>query len=294
MATTEGGGSAFYILNGLARFTNRNSRKPGAPTLTLDAAGDVDRGIYQPAQDDLSLTNTSTATRQTLSGGQSTQTATDAASITANGLTVQDVTTYTTADTDALYLAQSIVAAGRTPTFRLPQITADLLTAEHSLYAAVQTTQIGSRLRTVNLPAGQAPATQLDVLVEGWTQTGNIGTDSITYDTSPADAPPAGIYDDVTYGRYCGSSLQVSTAYNAAAATIIVKGSGGEPMFTVAPAAYPLNIVVGAEVLTVTGAPASAVTPQTLTVTRAQAGTAAAGQAVGQAVQVYQPVTYAL
>jgi hypothetical protein len=297
MAVTEGGGSAFYILNGLARFTNRSARKPGPPTLTLDASADVDRGIYQPAQDDLSLVNSSTATRATESGAQSTQTVTDLVSadpVTGNGLTTGDVTTYTTSDADALALAQSIVAAGRTPGFRLPQITADLLTAEHSLYAAVQTTEIGSRLRTVNLPRGQAPATQLDVIVEGWTQTGNISTDSITFDTSPADTPPTGIYDDATYGRYCGTSLQVSTAYNAAAATIIVKGTGGEPMFTVDATAYPLNIGVGAEVLTVTAAPASAVTPQTLSVTRAQQGTAAAGQVVNTPVQVWPPVTYAL
>jgi len=65
-------------------------------------------------------------------------------------------------------------------------------------------------------------------------------------------------------------------------------------MFTVDATAYPLKIIVGAEIMTVTAAPASAVTPQTLTVTRGVLGTTAAAQVVGTAVQVYQPVTYAL
>lgn len=295
MAETEGGGSVFYILGGQARFTNRATRKAAAPLITINAPQDGDRDTYQPGVDDQTLANSSTASRSTESGTQASVTAQDDASILAFGLATNDVTTYTASDDDALHLAQYVVAQGRTPGFRLPQITVDLLTAEHNLYAAAQSVQIGSRLRATNLPAGQTPATQLDVLVEGWTETVNTSTYKMTFDTSPADNPAFMLLNDAQYGRLaCAPDCALNAALTNSATTVVIK-TPTAPRFTSVSARYPMTITVDAEQITLNTAPGGSTTPQTFTgVTRGANGTTASAHASGAIVQLWPAPALAL
>lgn len=297
MATSEGGGAAFYVdMSGACKFVNRWFRKPGDPSMTVDAEADLDGTAYVPSFDELNLTNQVTVTRSGESGVLSTQTDNDLTSQTLYGLSSGTVDTFTVDDRDALALAQSQVAALSYPGFRLSQVVVDLLTATTAgLYTAITGTRIGSRIRVTNLPKARGPATQVDLIVEGWTET--IGTDqySIAFDTSPADCPPRGVYDDTTWGRYQASGQTLNASLTSSATTVVIATGAGLPTFTTVSARYPLSIQIGAEVMTLTSAPGGATSPQTFTgVTRAVAGTTAAAQSSGAGVQLWPAVTYTL
>jgi len=301
MAVTEGAGAVFYVgPDGAVRFANRAYRTPAAPVMTLDAEGDLDGGAYAPSFDELTLVNSSTGSRATSSGVQSTQTWTDPISSApppvGYGLTTDQVTSYARYDVDVLDLIQSRVAGNHSPGFRLPQVAVDMVTAQTlNLYAALANVEIGSRIRVTNLPKAQGPSTQVDAIVEGWSETtSTLGVYQVVFDTSPADNPARGVYDDTTYGRYQCSGQTLNASLTNSATTVVIATTAGLPLFTTVGARYPLNIQVGQEVITLASAP-GATSPQTFTgCTRGAVGTSAAAQAAGVLVSLFPAATYAL
>jgi len=300
MAVTEGAGSVFYVTpDGTVRFTNRAARKPGPPVMTLDAEADLDGTAYAPSFDELTLVNQCVVSRAASSGTLSTQTWTDPVSSApppvGYGLSTDAVTSYAIYDSDALDLAQSRVAGNAYPGFRLSQVAVDMVTAQTlNLYAALADVRIGSRIRVGNLPVGQGPATSVDLIVEGWSETtSTLGVYQVVFDTSPADTPPVGVYDDTAYGRYQCSGQTLSGALTNSATTVVIATTAGLPLFTTVGARYPLNIQIGAEVITLNSAP-GATSPQTFTCTRGAYGTQAAAQANSAAVNLYPAASYAL
>jgi hypothetical protein len=203
MATTEGGGSAFYVTpDGRVRFSNRRFRDNRTPIMTLDASipALLDPGGYAPAFDETTLVNTSTVSRDDETGTLSTQTYSDPVSVAAYQPTSGDVTTYTLTDLDALALAQTQVNGNSNPAFRLDQVTVNMHASQVSLYGALAGVEIGSRIRVTNLPPSVAPTSTIDLFVEGWTETVDAATYKVVFDTSPADNPrPRAIWDVSTW-----------------------------------------------------------------------------------------------
>lgn len=299
MVASEGGGAAFYQTpDGKIRFADRNYRRPAAPLLTVDAGADLDASALAPALDLTTLVNSSTANRASESGTQSSQTWEDLGSIGQFDESDDTVTTYTQDDDDALHLAQYHVATQSTPGLRLPQITIDLLTATSSgLYAAVAGVQIGDRIRVVNLDSGVSPVSQLDVLAEGWTETVGIDQYKIVYDGSPADNPPFMIWGGTgAYSRWqCSGQTLTSTITAAATALSITTSGAGNPTFTTASTAYPMNIKIGQEVITLQTAPGGSTSPQSFTgVLRGQQGTPASAQTASSLITLYPALRWAL
>ena len=289
IAATEGGGAAFYVTpDGNARFASRSFRKPSAPVLTLDASKDLSGNAWVPAADDLTLLNQSTVTRN----GGGTVTFTDTASVALNGITSESVTSYATTDADALNLAQQRVRAQSVPAFRLPQVCVDLMTAATNLYGSLPSVQIGSRLRIVNMPPGIVAGTQVDVLVEGWTETIGIDTYEVKFDTSPADSPARAVWNTSVWGPSAGA--MTTSLATASTSTLVVTTSSG-PTFTTSAGAYPLNVIVGQEIITLTSAPGGSASPQTFTgVTRGANNSQAAPQPAGSIVNVWPVATFTL
>lgn len=281
MAHTEGGGSvAYHLPGGLGVFSNRSDRKPGAPVLTLDADKDLITDPFAPSIDDLTLITASTITRES---GR-TQTYVDAVAAGVYGVTADSDTTYSTSDADALHLAQYRVRS-QAPALRLPQVAFDLLTAQSGVAAAWQSAQvIGARVRVANLPAGIKAGTQVDVLVEGWTENITNASWVVQLDASAADSPTRFVWDDTTYGRWGAQGMTLTSAITASSTSISVTTAANLPTFSRLTASYPLKIRIGEEELTVTARPAGSTSPQTLTVTRGTSGTTAAPQAAGVAV----------
>src|SRR5882757_3927297 len=297
MATTEGG--VFWVgTDGKVRFADRRARSSTTPVLTLDASipALLDPSVYDPAFDETTLVNQSTASRSAESGTLSMQTYTDAVSAAAYGLTTGDVTTYTLSDVDAVNLAQSQVAGNSRPRFRLDQVAVNMHAAPVSLYAALAAVSIGSRIRVINLPPGAAPTSTIDLYVEGWAETVDAATYRVVFDTSPADNPPKMILDDTAYGRLQCDSQTLSTALTLpSTTTVVIATAASKPTFTTASARYPLNIKIGEEVIKLNTPPGGATSPQTFTgVSRGQQGTPAAAQASGAVVNLWPAAGLAL
>lgn len=294
-ATTEGGGAALYVApDGRVRFPDRTFRKPGNPVMTIDAGADLDAGTFAPSYDELTLVNSSTVTRQ----GGTAQTFTDAASEAAYNLTSESgVTSYADTDAAALHLAEWRVRSQCTPGLRLAQVAVDLLTATTAgLYLTMTAVQIGSRLRVTSLDATASARPTIDLIAEGWTETVAIDQYTIVYDTSRADNPALFVLDSATYGRLSPApgAATVQTAITAASTTLKIAMATG-PTFTLVPAMYPMNIGIGAEVLTLTAPPSGSSSPQTFTgVLRGQANTSAAAQAAGSQVTLAPSPTVTL
>jgi hypothetical protein len=205
------------------------------------------------------------------------------------------ITSYDTSDTDALYAAQYTVATQKTPGYRLDQVAFDLMSAENNLYASWASTTYLSRVRIINLPAAYFPASQLDFIVEGWTETPSTDGWPVTLDLSVADNPAWGIYGGATdYSRWQASSATLNTTVTNSGTTVVIATASG-PTFTTVSARYPMNIQIEQEILTLTSAPAGATSPQTFTgVSRGTVGTTPAGHASGAAINLYPAVCWGL
>lgn len=293
--TSEGGGAALYVgTDGKARFIGRTHRGLATtPALTVDNEADLDANTFAPSYDDSAIVNEVQASRATASGTATTQTVSDADSQAAFGITSDLLTSYASADADVLYNAQDRLAQQRAPGFRLPQVTVDLYTAMTAgLWADVAGVEIGDRVRVTGLPVTTAPATTLDFFVEGWQDSIGVGSYTVTFDLSPADNPPRAVFDDGDFGRFQAQGITLNGAITAAATSISVASSA--ETFTTTSARYPLTIQIGEEQMTITAAPASSASPQTLTVTRGANGTTPAAQSNGASVSVVKPSTFAL
>jgi hypothetical protein len=297
MATTEGGGAAFWVRPaGAVRFANRRYRDATTPVLTLDALVDLDATVYDTAYDETTLVNTSTASRSAESGTLSTQTYTDEVSAAQppDGFGLADdggVTTYTLSDQDALNLAQSHVAGNAFPGFRLDQVAANLHASTSSKYAALAAVEIGKRIKIANLPPGAAPLSTLDQFVEGWTEYPHPNTYRVVFDTSPVGTERMKL--NATYGKLgCdGQTLSTALPNSPASTNVVIATAVGKPPFTGVSGEYPTKIKVGEEVITLPTAPGGATSPQTFTgCLRGQEGTLPAAQAAGSVITLW-PLT---
>ncbi len=278
MATTEGGGAAFWVRpsDGDVRFANRRFRDAATPVLILDASVPalLDPDVWDPAFDETTLVNTLPPT--------------------GFGESDADVTTYTLSDQDALNLAQAQVAGNSQPAFRLNQLAVNFHAATTSLYAALGAVEIGSRIRIINVPAAAAPLGTLDLFVEGWTETPTPTTYRVVFDTSPVVAERIKL-SDATYGRLGCDGQTLNTALTNSATTVIIDTAAGKPTFTTTGGQYPSKIKVGEEVITLTAAPGGSTSPQTFTgCLRGQQGTPVAAQAAGSVVTLWPQTGLAL
>src|SRR6266568_4769905 len=131
---------------------------PGIPPTRGSPAGWdgpalLDPDVWDPAFDETTLVNSSTANRSAESGTLSTQTYTDTVSLAAYGESdAPDITTYTLSDQDALNLAQAQVAGNAYPAFRLNQLAVNFHAATTSLYPQLGAMEIGSLIQIINVP----------------------------------------------------------------------------------------------------------------------------------------------
>lgn len=296
IAESEGAGAQFYFTQtGLARFCDRTFRKPGAPVLTFDAAADMDGPTYTPSFDDSLIVNQSTVTQMSGPNTLGTFTASNPASVALVGPSGDTPTSYAVSPTDARALAQSHVSEQATAQTRLQSVTLDLYSSQTAgLYDLLPLVQVGSRIRVTNMPKW-SPTTQLDVIVEGATETFNVDKYEVVFATSAADNPARMVWDDSTYGRWQANGNTLNAARTAAAGNLTIVTVAGMPTFTTNAAAYPLNIQIDQEVITLTAAPGSSTSPQAFTgILRGQKGTPAAAHAAGAKVDVWPTTTWTL
>ena len=170
----------------------------------------------------------------------------------------------------------------------IEQLTVDLASAENDLWTDVMSVVVGNRLRVSNLPSTYYGVTYKDVYVLGWTEEHDHYGSRLTFDTEPADDPTTGRFDRDTLFTAGGtmtvtSGTAVGTTSNG---TLVITTSSG-PTLTTAAGSYPLNLNWNGEVVTITSAPASSVSPQTVTTTsRGVAPSVARSHAANESIDV--------
>lgn len=294
---TEGGGSAFYSLAGVVRFRNRAYRTTNTvPALTVDNVADGTPDGLQPSLDRDGLVNSQTVNRTGASGTQQSTTVTDPVSVALNDLRPgSDLASYAKLGSDHRLLAQWIVATSSQPVLRLPKVTLDLFTASAATLAAAHAAMdLGQRVRAASMPRKLSPASFVDGFVEAWSLAVSADSAVLGWDLSEADGPAFWVWGDLAYGRWQADSITAASALGTGS-TPAFTVPAGKPGFTTDPSHYPFDVMVDAEVMTLTAPPAVAGTKASFAgVLRGQKGTTAAAHAAGAAMTLYPLVTWGL
>ena len=288
-ATAEGG--VFYIQSdsNVARFADRYSREllPDFPASALGTAYVIDQesettgSEFSAVIEDAQIVNMVTIT----ASDGSTATATDAASITANGLISASDSLLVNSQAQAADAANYRLAQFATPRPRISSVAVDLTTGS-GLYAEVLGWTIGQRIRVTGLPETSQPATEFEGFIEGMSGQFGADGDTVIFDLSPVWG--WGIQLDADdLGRLDTDGQTVEVACDADDTTITVTEG-----FSTADEPYDLDI--GGERVTVTSAAAASGGQQVLTVTRGVDGTPAVAHLIGTDVYLARNLTLGL
>lgn len=179
-------GVIYVDVNGVLRFQGHNDRynQPAAISLT---AGQYENDL-QPVLDDFGIYDVATVSapdlpEQTVSRGLGD-------SSPAN-LSTLDI------DTERMLSRARWETRNPSPKLRWPSISVDLLT-QTSIRAAVLTADIGARIALAGLPSS-APATSVEVFMEGYTETISLTAYNVTFNCSPFTPTNLWKLGDATY-----------------------------------------------------------------------------------------------
>lgn len=277
--------------DGRREFRSLGDTRPTAVSLTLDAEQDLSApdGGWQPVKDEA-------PTRVLVTGPPGSVTYVRTAVETASGVRLDggsiDVTCGSISDMRTVAAFATIQTGTRLRSFGFdPTITSG------DQIAAAMALQPRERVRITSIPVALTGQSYLDVFAYGWTERFNPDTGACgwTFETWLADDPAEGVFDDAEYGRIAvgdgvGYGSGGTTIGNTAAGTLIVTSS--TPLTTNA-ASYPLDLDYAGERVTVASAPASAVSPQTLTISaRGVAPTVARIHAVNDPVDIWHAMRF--
>lgn len=170
-------------------------------------------------------------------------------------------------------VASARVLAGRR--LRIESLRIDLAGSASALWPTLKDLEIGARIRVQLGTAGSPFVTQfgrtfVDVYAVGWVEHYAEGVAWWEIDTEPADDPPYAVTDSTSV-RVCAAPGAMTVtpgtlSGTAGLGTIVVTTLSGPTLSTDA-SDYPADFNVGGERMTVSSAPASSASPQTLTVT---------------------------
>lgn len=294
------GGVLFQTPDGTLHLYLSDAAHSVTPVATIDVELDVDAQASPPAWQQ-AVDNTPTrATVTTPSGSVTVIDTTAESSTTIGGRREIQISSCAASDTDATSLGWAALRVGKG--LRLANFSVDLVTAGTNLWASMLTLgalRPGVRLRVTNLPTATFGVSYVDVEVQGWGL--SIGPDhfTLTFDTVPADTPVrgkvgAGEYAKAGAGTYSTGTSGTAVGVTATGTLVVTTTASGVPL-TVDPTAYPLDLSWNGERVTVTSAPASSTSPQTVTITaRGVAPTQARAHIAGESVNIWHAAQAAL
>lgn len=256
-------------------------------SLALDFAQSHVAGTPEPVDDDQRLVNIVKLTRK----NGSEVTAQNNASIALSGAYTDERTVNVYVDGQLANEAGWRLHLGTIDELRWPKISLKLH-GTPSLIPAWCGIRVGSRITIAN-PPPQVAGSQLDLIVEGWTETIGVFTWDVDIVCSPALPWDVGVYGTSLTGSgstTTGSTLASSTG--AGQSLTLTYTNPGDRWSTTATG---YKIVVNGELMTVTAMGAASGSAPTIsqvaTVTRAAGGYAIA-HVVGESVQVFDVARY--
>lgn len=206
-------------------------------------------------------------------------------------------------DDYAQQIASWRARVGSWPGARFPNIAVSLhrteLSASASLSAAVMALDIGYTAAITSLPSWLPPDPVSNLLL-GYTEMLTRAMWDITFNAQPAGPYRTGVYDyddEIGYAQYDTAGCYSQVLLNTVVTTWVLVSSTPGDAWTIDPAMYPLDIMIGGERCTFTTAPTGATSPQTIfNVTRSVNGVVKShvGGASGDQISLYQPTFYSL
>ncbi|MGW5852081.1 hypothetical protein ACWFQ8_29745 [Streptomyces sp. NPDC055254] len=234
--------------------------QPVALTLDYAAAGEVAPPL-EPVDDDQRTRNDRTVSR---TGGSSARAVLESGSLSIQappaGVGIYDDTRTLNLfdDSQPQGIAEWLLHLGTWDEARYPTVHIDLAAAPH-LIPAVLALDIGDRIQIIN-PPDWLPPGPIDLIVEGYTETiGHPYDWNIVLNCSPAGPWTVALADSTVSGRASGTGSVLGAAATSSATTLVVRTPQSEvprtaPLWTEDPAQFPMELEVGGEVVTATGA----------------------------------------
>lgn len=198
--------------------------------------------------------------------------------------------TIDTALASALDLAASAsreISDARDAKLRMRKVSVDLVTAANAITTAALALVPGDRVRVQNLPTTVIGWSYQDGYVLGWQEQVGIDHHKLIFDLEPADAPAQARADDTTRDRAGAGAGVLTLAAAITAAATSAQVSSTSVTLTLVAGNYPLDLDFNGERITVTAAPVSAVSPQTVTITRGVAPSVARAHSAGEPIDVW-------
>lgn len=246
-------------------YLTRVARYNGDAVMTLAFASGHVAAPPEPTDDDQRLRNRIVLRRT----GGAEVTAEDTTSIASNGVYSDELDVNLQADADLSGHAYWRLHLGTLDGLRWPRIELDLA-RNPDLIDEWCKVRVGSRI-TISGPPDQVGVEDLDLIVEGWTETLAEYEWGVVLACSPAAAYQVGVYDDTAY-RYDLRSCTLNGSHAAGATSLALTIADDEAWSTTA---EPYDLMISGERVTVTSMGArsgSGPYAQTATVTRAVNG----------------------
>lgn len=282
-------GNVFVARDGTLSLDLPDHARPTAITATItleaDDVAETDQWVRSAATSPTRVTASSPYTGEV--------TAMDAAAEASGAVRPTEVTTCAISTTQALAAAQYVL--NQADGLSLRGLDVELGTAANLAVWNLCNLEVGQRIRVAGVPTSIYGWSRVDAYVQGWKETWTDRTVTFSLETTPANVSEAR-WDTARWAATPGSMTVTSgTAVGTTATgTAVVTTSGGAPPLTTAAGAYPCDFDWLGERVTVTSAPASSVSPQTVTITaRGVAPSVARAHAAGEAWDVADPGVWA-
>lgn len=259
-------------------------------TLAFGTNGDIADPAPEPDRDDQRISNFWTVART----GGSEDNASDPAHIALNRRRPKSTTINIASDARLSHHAGWRVHLGTWGEYRWPQITL-MLTDRASLLAAWRGRPFGLRLTVSGIPSQGPIGSDLDLIVEGWSQEVNSDGWKVVLNCSPARPWDIGVYDDAG-SRRDSSSTTLGVARDAVQTSWTFSTVNTAETWSTAAGDYPLDVNCGGEQVRVTAMGAvsgSGPYVQTATVQRS-INTIVKAQAVDTPISLWRPVVRGL
>jgi hypothetical protein len=244
-------------------YLTREARYNGDPVMELDFTSGHVAAPPEPTDDDQRLRNRVVLRRT----GGSEVTVEDEASIAVDGVYADELDVNLEDDGDLEQHAYWRLHLGTLDGLRWPRIELDLA-RNPDLIDEWCKVRVGSRITIAN-PPDQVGTDDLDLIVEGWTETLAEYEWTVVMACSPADPWDVAVYDDAD-ARYDSRSTVLKTAVNSSATALTFRTS--DPLETWSTTETPYDVVISGERITVTAMGAASLVSgaydQAATVTR--------------------------
>ena len=210
----------------------------------------------------------------------------------------QSVDTLLSVQSDVISRASlELVRSGQTA-LRISQVNVDVVTSQNSATMTSLLNDVGllgRLIRITNIPSTVFGKTYIDGYILGVNENITATSYTIQLDLAPVDAPAVGRASDSAaltaagneYARAgAGTTMTLTSSVTSSDTSLSITGSGA--MLSTNAALYPLDLDVNGERVTVTAAPASSTSPQTVTVTRGVAPSVARAHNAAEPINVWR------